>query len=62
MVWRFVALAPHTPLQRWPVTPVVLLPLVSRAVQEAVVLWEDDLDAFVMTFSGEDNADAPTRD
>jgi hypothetical protein len=58
VVWRYVALPRQTPLQRWPLSTVVLLPLVSRATQEAVQLWEDDLSAFEM-FSGEGGDDAP---
>lgn len=41
VIWRYVAVAPQAAFQRWPLTPAVLLPLVSLTVQETVTLLED---------------------
>jgi RRXRR protein len=45
VIWRYVAVAPQASLQRWPLAPVVLLPLVPRTVQQTVTLLEDRWDA-----------------
>ena len=59
VTWRYVAIAPQAPFQRWPLSRVVLLPLVSRKVQATVKLEKNRWDAYAI-FQPKDRSDATT--
>jgi hypothetical protein len=52
VTWRYIGVLADTPFQRWPLTPVVLLPLVPRTAQETVALFEDSAEIYEEFYPG----------